>query len=94
MPRPRPNTNLVEMLSSVEVVCAEVYESRFQLCPDDHRRRVWRRPGQWADPAFTIVRHTGPQQGVMVWGAICFEAEPLWLSLEDHLQNIGTSTTL
>ncbi|GFX76765.1 transposable element Tc1 transposase [Trichonephila clavipes] len=21
-------------------------ESRFQLCPDDHRRRVWRRPGQ------------------------------------------------
>ncbi|GFW21754.1 uncharacterized protein TNCV_2529531 [Trichonephila clavipes] len=31
----------------------------FQLCPDDHRRRVWRRPGQRADPAFTIERHTG-----------------------------------
>ncbi|GFW99745.1 uncharacterized protein TNCV_3419751 [Trichonephila clavipes] len=27
-------------------------ESRFQLCPDDHRRRVWRRPGQRVDPTF------------------------------------------
>ncbi|GFX95357.1 transposable element Tc1 transposase [Trichonephila clavipes] len=27
-------------------------KSRFQLCPDNHRRRVWRRPGQSADPAF------------------------------------------
>lgn len=49
-------------------------ESRFQLCPDDHRRRVWRRPGQRADPAFTIARHTGPQQGVMVWGAISLDS--------------------
>ncbi|GFV49326.1 uncharacterized protein TNCV_3630121 [Trichonephila clavipes] len=40
-------------------------ESRFQLCPGDHRRRVWRRPGQRADPAFTIARHTGSQPGVM-----------------------------
>ncbi|GFW05728.1 uncharacterized protein TNCV_3407941 [Trichonephila clavipes] len=31
-------------------------ESRFQPCPDDHRRRVWRRPGQHADPAFTPHR--------------------------------------
>ncbi|GFU20878.1 HTH_Tnp_Tc3_2 domain-containing protein [Nephila pilipes] len=36
-------------------------ESLFQLCPDDHRRRVWRRPGQLVDPAFTITRHTGPE---------------------------------
>ncbi|GFV15538.1 HTH_Tnp_Tc3_2 domain-containing protein [Trichonephila clavipes] len=36
------------------------YESRFHLCPDDHRRRVWRRPGQRADPSFTIACHTGP----------------------------------
>ncbi|GFW18538.1 uncharacterized protein TNCV_1221991 [Trichonephila clavipes] len=35
----------------------------FQLCP---RRRVWRRPGQNADPAFNIARHTGPQLGVIV----------------------------
>ncbi|GFW21659.1 HTH_Tnp_Tc3_2 domain-containing protein [Trichonephila clavipes] len=41
-------------------------ESRFQLCPDDHRRRVWRRPGQRADPTFTIARYTGPQPEVMV----------------------------
>ncbi|GFT95076.1 transposable element Tc1 transposase [Trichonephila clavipes] len=45
-------------------------ESCFQLCPDDHRRRVWRRPGQRADPAFHIARHTSPQQGVMKPGLI------------------------
>ncbi|GFU47854.1 transposable element Tc1 transposase [Trichonephila clavipes] len=39
--------------------------SRFQLCPSDHRRRIWRRPGQRADSAFIIARHTGPQQGIM-----------------------------
>ncbi|GFT86354.1 hypothetical protein TNCV_3258761 [Trichonephila clavipes] len=30
-------------------------ESRFQLCPDDRRIRVWRHPGQHADPTFTIA---------------------------------------
>ncbi|GFX86199.1 transposable element Tc1 transposase [Trichonephila clavipes] len=49
-------------------------ESRFQLYPDDHRRRVWRLPGQRANPAFTIACHTGPQPGVMVWGAISFDS--------------------
>ncbi|GFV51685.1 hypothetical protein TNCV_1320411 [Trichonephila clavipes] len=39
-------------------------ESRFQLCPDDHRKRVWRRPGQRGDPAFPIARHKDPQPGV------------------------------
>ncbi|GFX12829.1 transposable element Tc1 transposase [Trichonephila clavipes] len=48
-------------------------ESRFQLCPGDHRRRVWRRPGQCADPDFTIARHTSPQPRVMVWVAISFD---------------------
>ncbi|GFV68034.1 HTH_Tnp_Tc3_2 domain-containing protein [Trichonephila clavipes] len=47
--------------------------SRLQLCSDDHRRRVWRRPGQRADPTFTIARHTGHKQGVLVWGAISFD---------------------
>ncbi|GFX62351.1 transposable element Tc1 transposase [Trichonephila clavipes] len=56
-------------------------ESHFHLCPDNHRRRVWR---QRAEPAFTIVRHKGPQQRVMVWGAISFEVGSLWLSLETH----------
>ncbi|GFU12937.1 hypothetical protein TNCV_1456741 [Trichonephila clavipes] len=37
-------------------------ESHFQLCPEDNRRRVWRRPGL----VFTIACHTGPQPGVMV----------------------------
>ncbi|GFU00473.1 RNase H domain-containing protein [Trichonephila clavipes] len=40
-------------------------ESRFQLCPDDHRKLVWRLPGQRADPAFPIACHTDPQPGVM-----------------------------
>ncbi|GFW49247.1 hypothetical protein TNCV_3057571 [Trichonephila clavipes] len=41
-------------------------ESRLQLCPDDHRRRVWRRTGLRDDPVFTSARHTVPQPGVMV----------------------------
>ncbi|GFV40228.1 transposable element Tc1 transposase [Trichonephila clavipes] len=45
-------------------------ESRFQLCPEDHRSHVWRRLGQCANPDFTIAHHTGPQPRVMVWGAI------------------------
>ncbi|GFX21541.1 HTH_Tnp_Tc3_2 domain-containing protein [Trichonephila clavipes] len=45
-------------------------ESCFQLCPDNHRRRVWRHPGQRADPAFPIARPTGPQPGVMVSGVM------------------------
>ncbi|GFY22857.1 uncharacterized protein TNCV_2181181 [Trichonephila clavipes] len=45
-------------------------ESRFQLCPDDHGRRVWRRRGQRADPAFTIACYTGPQSRVMVYGSV------------------------
>ncbi|GFW17037.1 hypothetical protein TNCV_2761611 [Trichonephila clavipes] len=67
-------------------------EFSFQLCPDKHRRRVWGLPGQLADPAFTIAGHTGPQQGVIVWDAISFEATPFWSSLEAHLQLISTST--
>ncbi|GFU59316.1 transposable element Tc1 transposase [Trichonephila clavipes] len=69
-------------------------ESRFHLCPGDHRRRVWRRPWQRVDPAFPNGCHTGPQQGVTVWGVISFEARPRWSSLEAHLQHIGTSTLI
>ncbi|GFW61871.1 hypothetical protein TNCV_4668961 [Trichonephila clavipes] len=43
-------------------------ESHFHLCLDDNRRRVWRRPGKRAVPAFTIVRNTDPQQGFMYPG--------------------------
>ncbi|GFS88102.1 transposable element Tc1 transposase [Trichonephila clavipes] len=52
-------------------------ESHFQLCPGNHRRRVWRRLGQRADPSFTIACHTSPQLGVMVWGAISFDSRTL-----------------
>ncbi|GFY12400.1 transposable element Tc1 transposase [Trichonephila clavipes] len=54
-------------------------ESRFQLCPDDHRKHVWRYPGQRADPAFTISRHTGPQPRVIVWGADSFDSPLVFL---------------
>ncbi|UYV81341.1 Transposase [Cordylochernes scorpioides] len=49
-------------------------ESRFLLCPDDRRKRVWRRSGQRVDPGLTVEHHTGPQQGVMVWGAISIDS--------------------
>ncbi|GFV78455.1 transposable element Tc1 transposase [Trichonephila clavipes] len=49
-------------------------ESCFQLCPDDHRRRVWRRLEQRADPAFTIPRHAIPESGIMVCGAIYLDS--------------------
>ena len=53
-------------------------ESHFQLCPDDHRSCGWRRTGKRGDPAFTIARHTDPQQGIMVWVAIsCDSRTPL-----------------
>ncbi|GFX27520.1 transposable element Tc1 transposase [Trichonephila clavipes] len=37
-------------------------ESRFQLCSDDHRRRVWRRPWYRVNPAFTIARRPQPEE--------------------------------
>ncbi|GFU88493.1 transposable element Tc1 transposase [Trichonephila clavipes] len=49
-------------------------ESCFQLCPDDHRRRVWRHPVCRDDTVFTIARHTGPNRRVTVWGSISFES--------------------
>ncbi|GFX02495.1 HTH_Tnp_Tc3_2 domain-containing protein [Trichonephila clavipes] len=67
------------------------YESRFQLCPDDHRGRVWNSPGQRADPAFTIARHTGPQSGVTVRGAISFDSRTPLVVIRAHLQHSGTS---
>ncbi|GFV96685.1 transposable element Tc1 transposase [Trichonephila clavipes] len=69
-------------------------EFRFQLCPDDNRRRVWRSPGQRADPAFTIEHHTGPKPGVMVWGAISFDNRTPFVVIRGNLQHIGTLTTL
>ncbi|UYV69232.1 CNOT6L [Cordylochernes scorpioides] len=53
-------------------------ESHFLLCPDDCRKCVWRRPGQRVDLGLTVEHHTGPQQGVMVWGAISFDSRTHW----------------
>ncbi|GFW31564.1 transposable element Tcb2 transposase [Trichonephila clavipes] len=63
--------------SSLSTIRLFSYEFRFHLCPDDHRRRFCKRPGQRCDPAFTIARNTGPQQGVMVWGGISLEPDSL-----------------
>ncbi|GFX56158.1 transposable element Tc1 transposase [Trichonephila clavipes] len=49
-------------------------ESRFQLCPADHQRRLWRPSEQRADPAFTITRLTGPQPAVILRDAISFDS--------------------
>ncbi|GFY26627.1 transposable element Tcb2 transposase [Trichonephila clavipes] len=48
--------------------------SHFQLCFENHRRRVWIHLGQRAYSAFTIERDTSSQLGVMVWGAISFDS--------------------
>ncbi|GFU74497.1 DUF4817 domain-containing protein [Trichonephila clavipes] len=88
----RESYGLRWIIRSAVTVLDSCDEYHFHLCPDDHRRRVLIRSGQRADPAFPIARHTGPQQGVMVLGAISFEVGPLWSSLEASLQLIGTST--
>ncbi|GFX65448.1 transposable element Tc1 transposase [Trichonephila clavipes] len=74
--------------------CHDVFsdEFSFQLCPDKHGKRVWRHPGQCDNLAFTVRRHTGPQQGVMDSGDISFEAGPFWTLLEAHLQHIAYQT--
>ncbi|GFU28981.1 hypothetical protein TNCV_470981 [Trichonephila clavipes] len=43
-------------------------ESRFQLCPDDHRRRIWRHPGLSSDPAFTFAHRTALNQELWIIG--------------------------
>ncbi|GFX13727.1 uncharacterized protein TNCV_599371 [Trichonephila clavipes] len=76
-------------------------ESGFQLCPDDHRRRVWRRPGPRADPAFTIARHTGPQLGdayqTLLWPARSPDTSPIehvWDMMGRRLHLLGNVDNL
>ncbi|GFU74542.1 uncharacterized protein TNCV_550811 [Trichonephila clavipes] len=54
--------------AAIRRCCQERFsdDSRLQLYSDDPRGRVWRRPQQRADPAFTIAHRTGHQPGVMV----------------------------
>ncbi|UYV83087.1 hypothetical protein LAZ67_22002158 [Cordylochernes scorpioides] len=60
-------------------------ESRFLLCPYDYIKRVWRCPGQRVDPGLTVEHHTGPQLGVMVWGAISFDSRTPLVVIPDTL---------
>ncbi|GFW50191.1 transposable element Tcb2 transposase [Trichonephila clavipes] len=60
-------------------------ESRFSLSADYHRTRVWRRTGQWSDPAFIVERHTAISQGVTVWGAISWDTRSSLVVLQGTL---------
>ncbi|GFX58091.1 hypothetical protein TNCV_4048491 [Trichonephila clavipes] len=87
--RPRATADREDVLIVGSAVAAD--ESRFQLCLDDHRGRVWRSPGQRADPTFNIARYTVPQPGVGVLRAISFDSRTSLFILRAHLQNSGTS---
>ncbi|GFT14349.1 MPN domain-containing protein CG4751 [Trichonephila clavipes] len=58
-------------------------ESRFQLCSDNHRRRVWGRPGQRA-PILLSLLHTTEALNQKLWSKmpISLTAGPLCSSLE------------
>ncbi|GFW32849.1 HTH_Tnp_Tc3_2 domain-containing protein [Trichonephila clavipes] len=68
-------------------------KSRFQLCLDNHRRCVWRHPGQRADPAFTIARHTCSQPEVMDWSVISFDNWTDLVVIRGNLQHSDMSIT-
>ncbi|GFX39708.1 HTH_Tnp_Tc3_2 domain-containing protein [Trichonephila clavipes] len=72
--------------SDCELIVFSDESPLFQLCPDDHRRRVWRRPGQRADSAFTIACHTCSQLRVMVWRAISFDSRAPLVVIRDTLR--------
>ncbi|GFV56681.1 transposable element Tcb2 transposase [Trichonephila clavipes] len=48
--------------------------SRFKLSSYDNRVRVWRPRGELLNHDFSLQRHTTPAAGVMVWGAIAYNA--------------------
>ncbi|PRD27345.1 UNVERIFIED_CONTAM: Transposable element Tcb2 transposase [Trichonephila clavipes] len=57
-------------------------ESGFNLSSDDNHVRVWRPRDERFNPAFALQRHTAPTAGVMVWGAIAYNARSLTLSID------------
>ena len=60
-------------------------ESRFCLDSDDQRVRVWRQRGQRQDERFVVTRHTSRRPGVMVWGAISYDARSPLVFIEGIL---------
>ncbi|GFX04458.1 transposable element Tcb2 transposase [Trichonephila clavipes] len=50
-------------------------ESRFVLGTDDNSVRVWRCPCErYNSPPHTVLHHTAPTTGVVVWGAIAYDS--------------------
>ncbi|GFX17715.1 transposable element Tcb2 transposase [Trichonephila clavipes] len=47
-------------------------ETRFNLCGDCNRVRVWRPRGERLNSVFALQRHAAPTAGVMVWGVIAY----------------------
>ncbi|GFV53855.1 transposable element Tcb1 transposase [Trichonephila clavipes] len=60
-------------------------ESRFVLGTDDNRVRVWRRPGERYNSLHTVLRHTAPTAGVMVWGAIAYDSRSVLIVMRGTL---------
>ncbi|GFV71096.1 HTH_Tnp_Tc3_2 domain-containing protein [Trichonephila clavipes] len=65
-------------------------EFRFQLRPDDRRRRVWRHQGM---PILLSLLHAKQAHNLDLWYGMSFllTEGPLWSSLEAHLQHSCTS---
>ncbi|GFV02807.1 hypothetical protein TNCV_2304401, partial [Trichonephila clavipes] len=53
-------------------------------CPDHNCRRS----RQHGDPALTIACHIGPQQDIMVWGAIFFHS---WTPFGNHFWDTNST---
>ena len=60
-------------------------ESHFELSPNEQKRRVWRRPGQWCHTNLSVFWQTGRQSGVMVWDANSFHSRILLVVIHRNL---------
>lgn len=60
-------------------------ESRFNLMSHDGRVFIRRRQGERHQAACIVLRHTAPQRGVMVWGAISYDARSRLLHIRGTL---------
>ncbi|GFX64052.1 transposable element Tcb1 transposase [Trichonephila clavipes] len=48
-------------------------ESRFVLGAWDNQVQEWRRPGEWYNSSYIVLRHTSCTASVMGWGSIAFD---------------------
>lgn len=72
-------------------------ESRLQLCPDDHRRHVWKRTSMVQSNVLILLLLLNATQAhnKELWSGMPFPliAGSLWSSLKTHLKHGGTSKT-